>query len=70
MANAREIANDLAANARYFDGTAQQRVSDSFRRGAQAIRELLERCDALERLAEEADARLDAYKSGDDLHGG
>lgn len=67
MASYAEIANDLMARAKLLDRTHQADLGMACRRGARAIRELIEAKADAEAGAEAEAQKLERYMNGEDL---
>jgi len=65
MATYNEIANDLDAQGTHLQRSQFATQARSFRRGAFAIRELIEKVGVLEAAAEKEARRNEAYVNGD-----
>lgn len=65
MATHAQIANDLSAQAALLYGTGNDQLAKSMRRGAQAIRDLMQQKAELEAAAEAAELKYLEYVQGD-----
>ena len=65
MASPAEVANDLEAHARYLEKTHFKNVAKSCARGAETIRDLMEKARDLEAAADAEAQAFERYRNGE-----